>query len=51
MASPDPWASCRRRGQHDGHGKTRFAFTVYENKRWWVGLDWTAALFHGERPS
>ena len=29
----------------------RFAFTVYENQRWWMGLDWTAALLPGERPS
>ncbi len=29
----------------------RFAFTVHENQRWWMGLDWTAALLPGERPS
>ncbi|KAI0268737.1 integral peroxisomal membrane peroxin-domain-containing protein [Gloeopeniophorella convolvens] len=29
----------------------RFAFTVYENQRWWMALDWTAALLPGERPS
>lgn len=29
----------------------RFLFTIYENQRWWVGLDWTAALLPGERPS
>jgi Integral peroxisomal membrane peroxin len=29
----------------------RFAFTIYENQRWWMGLDWTAALLPGERPS
>jgi hypothetical protein len=29
----------------------RFAFMVYENQRWWMGLDWTAALLPGERPS
>ncbi|KAF8441379.1 Peroxin/Dysferlin domain-containing protein [Boletus edulis BED1] len=29
----------------------RFLYTVYENQRWWVGLDWTAALLPGERPS
>lgn len=29
----------------------RFLFTVYENQRWWVGLDWTAALVPSERPS
>lgn len=29
----------------------RFLFTVYENQRWWMGLDWTAALLPGERPS
>ncbi len=31
--------------------KFRFAFTVHENQRWWMGLDWTAALLPGERPS
>lgn len=29
----------------------RFLFTVHENQRWWMGLDWTAALLPGERPS
>jgi hypothetical protein len=29
----------------------RFLFTVYENQRWWMGLDYTAALLPGERPS
>jgi len=29
----------------------RFLFTIHENQRWWVGLDWTAALLPGERPS
>ncbi|KAG6378082.1 integral peroxisomal membrane peroxin-domain-containing protein [Boletus reticuloceps] len=29
----------------------RFLYTIYENQRWWVGLDWTAALLPGERPS
>lgn len=29
----------------------RFVFMVYENQRWWMGLDWTAALLPGERPS
>ncbi|ETW80460.1 hypothetical protein HETIRDRAFT_33336 [Heterobasidion irregulare TC 32-1] len=29
----------------------RFLFTLYENHRWWMGLDWTAALLPGERPS
>lgn len=33
-----------------GHS-VRFLITVYENQRWWVGLDWTAALLPGERPS
>ncbi|PCH43500.1 hypothetical protein WOLCODRAFT_138378 [Wolfiporia cocos MD-104 SS10] len=28
-----------------------FLFTVYENQRWWMGLDWTAALLPGERPA
>ena len=29
----------------------RFLFSVYENQRWWMALDWTAALLPGERPS
>ena len=29
----------------------RFRFTVHENQRWWVGLDWTAALLPQERAS
>ena len=29
----------------------RFLYTVYENQRWWMGLDFTAALLPGERPS
>ena len=29
----------------------RFLFTIYENQRWWMGLDWTAALMPAERPS
>ncbi|KIL60076.1 hypothetical protein M378DRAFT_63149, partial [Amanita muscaria Koide BX008] len=28
----------------------RFFFMVYENQQW-MDLDWTAALFQGERPS
>ncbi|KIO29588.1 hypothetical protein M407DRAFT_167393 [Tulasnella calospora MUT 4182] len=29
----------------------RFQFTVFENQRWWMGLDFTHALVPGERPS
>lgn len=29
----------------------RFLFTIYENQRWWMALDWTAALLPAERPS
>jgi len=29
----------------------RFLFSIYENQRWWVGLDWTAVLLPAERPS
>jgi hypothetical protein len=31
--------------------KHKFVFTVLENQRWWVGIDWTAALLPSERPS
>lgn len=29
----------------------QFLFTIYENQRWWMGLDWTAALLPQERPA
>ncbi|KAG9044897.1 hypothetical protein FS837_007345 [Tulasnella sp. UAMH 9824] len=29
----------------------RFQFTVFENQRWWMGLDFTHTLLPGERPS
>jgi hypothetical protein len=29
----------------------RFLFEIYENQRWWMGLDFTAALLPSERPS
>ncbi|KAI1782332.1 hypothetical protein LXA43DRAFT_1145272 [Ganoderma leucocontextum] len=29
----------------------RFLFMIYENQQWWMGLNWTAALLPGERPS
>jgi hypothetical protein len=28
-----------------------FLFTILENQRWWVGIDWSAALLPSERPS
>lgn len=28
----------------------RFLFTLYENQRWWISLDWTSALLPAERP-
>lgn len=31
--------------------ETLFRFRIYENQRWWIGLDWTAALLPQERPS
>ncbi len=34
------------------HGSDiHFLFTVFENQRWWIGLDWTQALLPNERPS
>ncbi|KAJ4468225.1 integral peroxisomal membrane peroxin-domain-containing protein [Lentinula aciculospora] len=29
----------------------RFLFTIYENQRWWMGLDFSPALLPSERPS
>ncbi|WFD00332.1 hypothetical protein MYAM1_003080 [Malassezia yamatoensis] len=31
--------------------ETVFQFEIYENQRWWIGLDWTAALLPNERAS
>ncbi|GBC14347.2 integral peroxisomal membrane peroxin-domain-containing protein [Rhizophagus irregularis DAOM 181602=DAOM 197198] len=28
-----------------------FRFVIYENQRWWLGLDWTTNLFLNERPA
>lgn len=33
------------------HEDVIYQFSIYENQRWWVGLDWTAALLPQERPS
>lgn len=34
-----------------GEAGVQVTFTVFENQRWWVGLDWTHALLPGERAS
>lgn len=44
------YSSAYPKGDEFGQA-VRFLITVYENQRWWVGLDWTAALLPGERPS
>jgi Integral peroxisomal membrane peroxin len=36
---------------HGSSTSLRFEFTVHENQRWWMGLDWTAALLPQERPA
>ncbi|PWZ00732.1 hypothetical protein BCV70DRAFT_199996 [Testicularia cyperi] len=33
------------------HEDVIYQFSIFENQRWWVGLDWTAALLPQERPS
>ena len=33
------------------HEDVVYQFSIFENQRWWVGLDWTAALLPQERPS
>ena len=38
--------------QKEGQGAdVHFLFTIFENQRWWIGLDWTQALLPNERPS
>lgn len=32
-------------------GQITFTFTIYQNERWWIGLDWTQALLPSERPA
>jgi hypothetical protein len=51
MISPVPGPTVGAVANTTVTAKLRFAFTAYENQRWWVGLDWTAALLPGERPS
>lgn len=50
-APPASAATAARSASMTVTAQLRFAFTVYENQRWWMGLDWTAALLPGERPS
>ena len=33
------------------HEDVMYQFSIFENQRWWMGLDWTAALLPQERPS
>ena len=33
------------------HEDVVYQFSIFENQRWWMGLDWTAALLPQERPS
>ena len=47
---PTPKAALAPRPRTTQH-ETPFVFEIYENQRWWIGLDWTAALLPQERPS
>jgi hypothetical protein len=49
--NPIPPAVAARSANTTVTAQVQFAFMVYENQRWWMGLDWTAALLPGERPS
>ncbi|KAN0063296.1 hypothetical protein ACQY0O_004460 [Thecaphora frezii] len=50
-----PTVSGTGKVEHEGgftrHEDVIYQFSIYENQRWWVGLDWTAALLPQERPS
>ncbi|CCA67195.1 hypothetical protein PIIN_01027 [Serendipita indica DSM 11827] len=52
-----PWAINSKKAEEPTNAPTNtvnkhaFMFTVLENQRWWVGIDWTAALLPSERPS
>lgn len=47
---PAPQKRSKRQKASASH-ETEFVFEIYENQRWWIGLDWTAALLPQERPS
>ncbi|WFD32496.1 hypothetical protein MSPP1_003544 [Malassezia sp. CBS 17886] len=47
LSAMPPAASRKRVQSHE----TLFQFDIFENQRWWIGLDWTAALLPQERPS
>ncbi|KAF7983264.1 hypothetical protein HWV62_22896 [Athelia sp. TMB] len=55
LSTPDAPAKLQLQAQAAGGTKTksgdsvRFLFTIYENQRWWMGLDWTSALLPAER--
>ncbi|KAK0455119.1 Peroxin/Dysferlin domain-containing protein [Armillaria borealis] len=48
---PVPTVSTRDLTIEHERNSARFLFMIYENQRWWMGLDWTAALLPSERPS
>ncbi len=41
----------KKRRAVERHEDVVYQFSIFENQRWWVGLDWTAALLPQERPS
>ncbi|TFK53440.1 hypothetical protein OE88DRAFT_1655577 [Heliocybe sulcata] len=51
-ASTDFKVSSTREGPEKDMTMTslRFLFTLHENQRWWISLDWTSALLPAERP-
>jgi hypothetical protein len=48
---PAPVPESAVTAKNERGGDLHYTFTVYENQRWWVGLDWTQALLPNERPS
>lgn len=34
-----------------GQADILFTFSIYQNERWWIGLDWTQAMLPSERPA
>ncbi|WFD28687.1 hypothetical protein MNAN1_003700 [Malassezia nana] len=46
-----PKPSAKNKSRAVAEHETEFVFEIFENQRWWIGLDWTAALLPQERPS
>lgn len=49
--SKDSASALFKDSQPNSDAEITFTFTIYQNERWWIGLDWTQALIPSERPA